>query len=88
MIISFDDTLFSDWTERFENKRLLLDTHLFPFLNYENIQHESTKDLQSSIHCIHESLPALKVLEYEQNKFTDDLLVNMILSKVDRETRK
>ncbi|GFU55952.1 uncharacterized protein NPIL_271731 [Nephila pilipes] len=52
------------------------------------IQHESAKDLQSLIDCIDKSLRALKVLGYERKKLTDIMLVNIILSKLDRDNRK
>ncbi|XP_054717382.1 uncharacterized protein LOC129226778 [Uloborus diversus] len=88
---SADDSfhsLFTALTERFENHRLMVDTHIAAIINYEKIQHESAKELRKFVDCIHKNIRALKVLNYEQNDLSDAFLINILLQKVDRETRK
>lgn len=65
-----------------------VDTHLTAIINYEKIQHESSKELRNFIDCVNKNLRALKVLKYEQNNLSDAFLINIILQKLDRETRK
>ncbi|GBN29372.1 hypothetical protein AVEN_57692-1, partial [Araneus ventricosus] len=74
--------------ERFENKRIIVDTHIKNIINHEKIVHESAKDLRKLLDNIHKNLRALKVLKYDRNDLSNVLLINIILQKLDRETRK
>ncbi|CAL1274004.1 unnamed protein product [Larinioides sclopetarius] len=74
--------------ERFENKRIIVDTHIKNIIDHEKIVHESAKDLRKLLDNIHKNLRALKVLKYDRNDLSNALLINIILQKLDRETRK
>lgn len=81
-------SLFTALCERYENKRLLVDIHVQAILNIERMQHESYKELRSLIDTVNKSLRALKVVNYETNELCEIFLVNIILPKLDKETRK
>ncbi|KAF8766744.1 hypothetical protein HNY73_019777 [Argiope bruennichi] len=82
------DSLLKALVERFENKRVIVDTHIKNIINQEKIVHESAKDLRNLIDCILKNLRALNVLKYERNELSDAILINIILQKLDRESRK
>ncbi|GFT55955.1 uncharacterized protein NPIL_258291 [Nephila pilipes] len=68
--------------------RPLVGTHLLSKNNSEKIRQESTKELRDLFGCVRENLRALKIIKYEQNNLSDVLLINTILHKLDKETRK
>ncbi|GFR26833.1 DUF1758 domain-containing protein [Trichonephila clavata] len=74
--------------QRYENRRIIVDSHIKNILNCQTIRHESTKDLRYLLDCINKNLRSLKSLEFERDKFSNALLLNIILDKLDRETRK
>ena len=80
--------MFKALTERFENHRLIIDTHLAAIINYRKIHIESHKELRSFIDCINKNLRSLKVLKYEQNNLSDAILINIILQKLDAKTTR
>ncbi|KAF8784368.1 hypothetical protein HNY73_010056 [Argiope bruennichi] len=82
------DSLLKALVERFENKRVIVDTHIKNIINQEKIAHESAKELRNLIDCILKNLRALNVLKYERNELSDAILINIILQKLDRESRK
>lgn len=89
-IQSTDDTyesLFTALTQRFENKRLLIDSHILSILNHGQLQ-DSSKGLRAFIDLIKRNLRALSVLKHERNKLSDALLINIILQKLDKESRR
>ncbi|GFW19115.1 integrase catalytic domain-containing protein [Trichonephila clavipes] len=49
---------------------------------------ESVKELRALMDCINRNIRALKVLKYEQNDLSDIILINIILQKIDKESRK
>ncbi|GBN18451.1 hypothetical protein AVEN_36533-1 [Araneus ventricosus] len=57
-------------------------------MNFEKIQYASAKDLRCLLDNIRKSLRALKVLEYERNKLSDIILLNILLPQLDKESRK
>ncbi|GFT62877.1 uncharacterized protein TNCV_1607021 [Trichonephila clavipes] len=82
------DTLFKALEDRYENKRQLIDSHVLEIINYEKIYSESAKELRALMDCINRNIRALKVLKYEQNDLSDIILINIILQKIDKESRK
>ncbi|GFX90657.1 integrase catalytic domain-containing protein [Trichonephila clavipes] len=82
------DSLFSALEDRYENKRQLIDSHVLEIINYEKIYSESAKELRALMDCINRNIRALKVLKYEQNDLSDIILINIILQKIDKESRK
>ncbi|GFV79313.1 integrase catalytic domain-containing protein [Trichonephila clavipes] len=81
-------SLFSALEDRYENKRQLIDSHVLEIINYEKIYSESAKELSDLMDCINRNIRALKVLKYEQNDLSDIILINIILHKIDKESRK
>ncbi|GFS58005.1 DUF1758 domain-containing protein [Trichonephila clavipes] len=82
------DSLCKALEDRYENKRQLIDSHVLEIVNYEKIYSESAKELRALIDCINRNIRALKVLKYEQNDLSDIILINIILQKIDKESRK
>ncbi|GFX91586.1 DUF1758 domain-containing protein [Trichonephila clavipes] len=82
------DSLFKALEDRYENKRQLIDSHVLEIINYEKIYSESAKELHALMDCINRNIRALKVLKYEQNDLSDIILINIILQKIDKESRK
>ncbi|GBM12575.1 hypothetical protein AVEN_78349-1 [Araneus ventricosus] len=82
------NSLFDALKERFENQRLLIDFHVLSILHYDKIQQESARELRSLIDCIKKNIRGLKVQNYEQNNLSEILLVNIILQKLDKESRR
>ncbi|XP_055943741.1 uncharacterized protein LOC129974949 isoform X1 [Argiope bruennichi] len=81
-------SLFKALSDRYENQRQLIDSHILEIINFEKIRSESAKEPCALIDCVNKNIRALKVLTFEQNKLSDLMLVNIILQKVDKETRK
>ncbi|GFU78372.1 DUF1758 domain-containing protein [Trichonephila clavipes] len=82
------DSLFKALEDRYDNKRQLIDSHVLEIINYEKIYSESAKELRALMDCINRNIRALKVLKYEQNDLSDIILLNIILQKIDKESRK
>ncbi|GFS67881.1 DUF1758 domain-containing protein [Trichonephila clavipes] len=82
------DSLFKALEDRYENKRQLIDSHVLEIINYEKIYSESAKERRPLMDCIYKNIGELKVLKYEQNDLSDIILINIILLKIDKESRK
>ncbi|GFW26900.1 integrase catalytic domain-containing protein [Trichonephila clavipes] len=82
------DSLFKALEDRYEKKRQLIDSHVLEIINYEKIYSESAKELRALMDCINIYVTAIKILKYEQNDLSDIILVNIILQKIDKESRK
>ncbi|GFT46356.1 DUF1758 domain-containing protein [Nephila pilipes] len=54
----------------------------------QHLEHESAKDLCHFLDCLNKNLRSLKVLEFETYKLSNVLFLNIILEKLDRESRK
>ncbi|GFV90154.1 DUF1758 domain-containing protein [Trichonephila clavipes] len=57
-------------------------------INGSRQQSESAKELHALMDCINRNIRALKVLKYEQNDLSDIILINIILQKIHKESRK
>ncbi|GBO33831.1 hypothetical protein AVEN_201914-1, partial [Araneus ventricosus] len=91
LIETSDDTfesLFSALEERFENKRAVVDIHIQNILKIENLYFESSKGLRNITDTINNSLRALKSFKLDCNNSTNAILVNIILERLDKDTRK
>lgn len=91
IIQTSDDTyssLFKALEQRYENKRIIVDCHIKGILNMQAIKHESAKDLQILLDNVKKNLRALKVLDFNRDKLSSAILLNVVLDKLDRETRK
>lgn len=74
-------------SDRYENRRLLTDTHINNILHYPSITHESAKELRDLLDNVNKNLRALKLLKFEQNNFANALLLNIIMPKLDKNSR-
>lgn len=81
-------TLMKALQDRYENKRIIVDMHINALLNLEKLSHESAKELRSIIDKLLKHIRALKTLKFNNNNFSEILLINIVLQKLDRETRK
>ncbi|GFW03161.1 integrase catalytic domain-containing protein [Trichonephila clavipes] len=82
------DSLFKALEDCYENKRQLIDSHVLEIINYEKTYSGSAKELRALMDSINRNIRELKVLKYEQNDLSDIILINIILRKIDRESRK
>ncbi|GBM39320.1 hypothetical protein AVEN_257433-1 [Araneus ventricosus] len=82
------ESLYEALITRYDNERLIVDIHVQNILKFEKIQSESAKEIRNMIVCIQKNLRALKALKYEQNKLSGVLLINILMQKLDKESRK
>ncbi|GFS45898.1 DUF1758 domain-containing protein [Nephila pilipes] len=67
---------------------MLVDSHIKSILNLPTLKHESAKDLRYFLDCLNKNLRSLKVLDFERDKLSNVLFLNIILEELDRESRK
>ncbi|GFV86431.1 uncharacterized protein TNCV_3371611 [Trichonephila clavipes] len=80
--------LYEALESRYDNKRLIVDIHVQQILNFKKIERENPKEIREMIDCIKKNLRALKLLNYEQNNLFNVFLLNIMLKKLDNESRK
>nr|XP_022910072.1 uncharacterized protein LOC111421154 [Onthophagus taurus] len=73
--------------DRYENKRILIDSHLSVLLSTRSIKQESSSELKRLISEIKENLGALEALDCPTNQW-DNILVFLIVRRLDPETLK
>ncbi|GFW10084.1 uncharacterized protein TNCV_4208471 [Trichonephila clavipes] len=81
-------SLYEALESRYDNKRLIVDIHVQQVLNFKKIEREIPKEIREMIGCIKKNLRALKLLNYEQNNLFNVFLLNIMLKKLDNESRK
>ncbi|XP_054709666.1 uncharacterized protein LOC129219330 [Uloborus diversus] len=81
-------SLFKALEQRDENKRIIVDCHINNILNIQPIKHESAKDLRIILDNVKKNLRSLKLLDFARDKLSNAILLNVVLEKLDRETRK
>ncbi|GFS71376.1 integrase catalytic domain-containing protein [Trichonephila clavipes] len=82
------ESLITALKTRFENKRLLTETHINVILEIEKLTSELARDIRTMTDILSKNIRALKLLGFERNNLSDLILLNIILKKIDRETRK
>ncbi|GFX22203.1 integrase catalytic domain-containing protein [Trichonephila clavipes] len=82
------ESLITALKTRFENNRLLTETHINAILEIEKLTSESARDIRTMTDILSKNIRALKLLGFERNNLSDLILLNIILKKIDRETRK
>lgn len=82
------NTLLKTLEQRYENKKLIADSHINSILSLDKITHESSKELRKLTDSILKHLRALKLLDLELNKLSELMLIHVISQKLDRESRK
>ncbi|GBM15293.1 hypothetical protein AVEN_210925-1 [Araneus ventricosus] len=91
LIQTTDDTyksLLKALEDRYENKRAVVDSQILSLINLEKLNYESAEDLRKLLDTVKKNLRTLKTLEYDRNNLSDVLIINLILQKLDKETRK
>ncbi|GBN71477.1 hypothetical protein AVEN_85918-1 [Araneus ventricosus] len=91
LIQTTDDTyksLRKALEDRYENKRAVVDSQILSLINLEKLNYESAEDLRKLLDTVKKNLRTLKTFEYERNNLSDVLIINLILQKLDKETRK
>ncbi|XP_071054978.1 uncharacterized protein [Onthophagus taurus] len=73
--------------DRYENKGILIDSHLSVLLSTRSIKHESSSELKRLISEIKENLGALEALDCPTNQW-DNILFFLIVRRLDPETLK
>ncbi|XP_054711310.1 uncharacterized protein LOC129220901 [Uloborus diversus] len=89
-VVSKDDSytsLFKALEDRFENKRFIVNSHMNELL-MEVSNQDPAKSLRSVVDGCLKHIRALKTIGLELNKFSEVMLINIILKKLDKETRK
>ncbi|GBL91111.1 hypothetical protein AVEN_184476-1 [Araneus ventricosus] len=81
-------SLFKALEQRYENKRVIVDCHIKNILNLQVMKRESSEDLRILLDNVKKNLRSLKILDFERDKLSNALLLNVVLDKLDRETRK
>ncbi|GFW37027.1 integrase catalytic domain-containing protein [Trichonephila clavipes] len=81
-------SLFEALEGRYENKRLIVNSHIAELLNPNKIKFESAFHLRSLIDSIQSHLRALKQLELEPNALCESMLIFVITQRPDDESRK
>ncbi|GFW69086.1 uncharacterized protein TNCV_2919841 [Trichonephila clavipes] len=81
-------SLFEALEGRYENKRLIVNSHIAELLNPNKIKFESAFHLRSLIDSIQSHLRALKQLELEPNALCESMLFFVITQRLDDESRK
>ncbi|GFV32428.1 integrase catalytic domain-containing protein [Trichonephila clavipes] len=75
------ESLITVLKTRFENKRLLTETHINAILEIEKLTSESPRDIRTMTDILSKNIRALKLLGFERNNLSDLILLNIILKK-------
>ena len=82
------DSLFKALTSRYENKRLIVDSHIQSILKLERVANESYVGLRHLIDSTRKAIRALEFLKFNLNNLAGAIFINILLQKIDRESRK
>ncbi|GFR23818.1 DUF1758 domain-containing protein [Trichonephila clavata] len=82
------ESLMTVLIKRYENKRVIIKSHIMNILNFEKLCIESSKGLRNLIDVINKNLRGLKLMDIETNELTHQFLINIIIRKLDIESRK
>jgi len=88
---STNDTFQSLWNalkERFEVKRVIADSQISEILGLRPIRQESAVELKNLVDVITKNLRVLDTLELPLNKLSELLIINVVSTKLDPETRR
>ncbi|XP_054709016.1 uncharacterized protein LOC129218718 [Uloborus diversus] len=91
MLETSEDTfksLFSALEARYENKRAIVDLHIQEILGLEKINFENSKLLRNLSDKVKKNLRGLKVLNLECNDLSNAIITNIVLQKLDKDSRK
>ncbi|XP_062711182.1 uncharacterized protein LOC134289409 [Aedes albopictus] len=74
--------------DRFENKRVIVDTHIQGLLNLRRMSRENPKELRELIDEVTRHVDGLALIEDELEGVSERFVVNLIASALDKDTRK
>ncbi|XP_065082433.1 uncharacterized protein LOC135704851 [Ochlerotatus camptorhynchus] len=74
-------------TERFEDKRLIIDKHIECLFNLPNIVKDNSVNLRKLLDVCNKNIEALKNLNLQLEGLGEQMVVNMISSRMDKATR-
>ncbi|GFW87492.1 uncharacterized protein TNCV_1301371 [Trichonephila clavipes] len=69
------ESLITALKTRFENKRLLTETHINAILEIEKLTSESARDIRTMTDILSKNIRALKLLGFERNNLSDLILL-------------
>ncbi|GBM20086.1 hypothetical protein AVEN_268410-1 [Araneus ventricosus] len=81
-------SLFEALQKLYENKRLIVNGHVNELLNVHKLRIESAKELRNMIDNALSHLRALKQLGLELNELSEAILMNIILQRIDGDSRR
>ncbi|GFQ85314.1 uncharacterized protein TNCT_316571 [Trichonephila clavata] len=80
------ESLMTVLIKRYENKRVIINSHIMNILNFEKLCIESSKGLRNLIDVINKNLRGLKLMDLVTNELTHQFLINIIIRKLDTES--
>lgn len=81
-------SLFQALENRFDNKRLIVNTHVNELLSLEKLHNECANDFRVLIDQIEKQLRALKLMDLNLDKLSEVFLINIIFKKLDKESQR
>lgn len=85
-----EETFTSLWealVECYENSRYIIDKHIGEFINEKAMGKGSSKDLRRIINNAKKHMRAFAALDYEPDKLSEAILINILLKKLDAVVR-
>ncbi|XP_065095156.1 uncharacterized protein LOC135717134 [Ochlerotatus camptorhynchus] len=73
--------------ERFENKRLIVDTHILGLLSLKKMNRTSAKDLRELVDEVSRHIDGLKLMDEVMNGMSERFVVNLLATALDAKTR-
>ncbi|XP_062538005.1 uncharacterized protein LOC134206322 [Armigeres subalbatus] len=74
--------------DRFENKRVIVDTHIQGLLNLRRMSRENPKELRELIDEVTRHIDGLVLIEDELDGISERFVVNLVSGALDKDTRK
>ncbi|GBM98304.1 hypothetical protein AVEN_7677-1 [Araneus ventricosus] len=90
-IVTLDDSyssLFKTLTDRFDNKRLICNSYFNEIISLDMPIQDSAKSLRQFVDSCQKHIRALKTIGLELNEFAETLLINIMIKKLDKESRR
>ncbi|XP_055615124.1 uncharacterized protein LOC129761430 [Toxorhynchites rutilus septentrionalis] len=75
-------------TDRFEDKRLIIDKHIEAIFSLPKLAKDNSIELRQLVDACVKNVQALENLELEVDGLGEQMLINQLASKMDRDTRK
>lgn len=82
------ESLLGALQQRFENKRIIASSHINAILSLNKLNNESARDLRTLLDNIQKHIRSLELFDLKPDKLSQQMLVNIVLNKLDHETRR